>query len=209
MRLVEDYVPTSYADLFNHYYPFMVKLVKRMGIDGGNAEDVASTILIKLLEKDALNYYDPSYISEHSGVKRRAVFRSFLSGFVVSYVRHYRDRQQLLKQREVMSANQLVSEPGTSSPAEWITVFGPTHTDDYESLHYGELVSRIKAQLKSYVPKSKADKSDLPLLFDMILLQMEETGSLNVLELAELFGVSKPTIYAWVTKLQQEILEVL
>lgn len=209
MKLVEDYVPSTYSDLFKHYYPFMVALVVRMGIERRNAEDIASTILIKLIEKDALNYYNPEFVSEYSGVKRKAVFRTFLSGFVVSYVRYHKERQELQKYREPFSVNKEVTASEYTGSGEWLTVFGPSYTEGYEDLHFEYLVNGIKDRLKSFTPSSTNDKCNLPLLFDMILLQMEERGSLNVNELSELFDVSRPTVRSWINRLQSEIVEVL
>src|SRR5215216_488189 len=92
--------PGSYDELFRNYYPFVVGLVGKQGIAVDNREDVASEILLRFYERDFLNEFNPDLTFEVKGRIVRARFKSFLSAFVVNYVRSHRDRQNLRLRRE-------------------------------------------------------------------------------------------------------------
>lgn len=193
-------VPESYADLFEKYYTFVVRLVWRLGIDGQRAEDVASEILLRFYERDFLDKYDPDKVIYHDGERRPARFKSFLTGFVSVYVRGHRDRQALARYREPLSCDQPV---GTGEC--WSDVFGPAVWDDYTRLEEAELVRLIKAHLVLLPPRSKNDICDLPRLFDLIVEQVRHTGRYQVTVLAAEFGISATAVRNWMKYLEAQV----
>lgn len=203
--MTKDFVPESFDELFSHYYVFVVKLVQTFGIDRQNSEDVAMTILSKFLEKDALSDFNPEFASNHNGVTRKAVFRTFLSGFVSVYVRHYRDRQQLQLKREGISHDAPAFTFDSGEPMTWMDYIGPRYYEEFEDLADRELLASIRTHLATTKPRNAQDKCDLPLFFEMTLQQTREHGEVRTEELAELFDVSKTSIQNWLRRLRTEV----
>lgn len=198
--------PVSYEELFRNYYSFVVGLVGKQGISPDNREDVASEILLRFYERDFLNEFDPSLTFEVNGKTVKARFKSFLSAFVVNYVRSHRDRQNLRAKREPLivdgSDRSDYILQGTDSSAMH-------YEDDYSSLYEEELVAKLRAYLVTVPRKSRQDQCDLPRLFDAIVDQVRRNGKYSVKELQEVFGVSPTAIHSWLGWLRQNITQAL
>lgn len=202
----DHYVPTSFEDMFERYYDYVVRLVSQSGIDFQNAEDVAMTILTKFFEKDALSDFDPEFTTQYGGVVRKAVFRTFLSGFVKTYVRHYKERQRIQKDREGFSADTVMffySESGEA--ATWLDLSGPVYEENYDALHEKDLIQSIRAHLDSVPPRNVQDQCDLRAFFEAVLVQTYEDGRVDTATLAEQFEVSKTSIQNWLKRLRSEV----
>lgn len=209
-RLSADFVPESFDELFSHYYVYVVKLVQSFGIDRQNAEDVAMTILTTFFEKDALSDFNPEYTTAHSGIVRKAVFRTFLSGFVSIYVRHYRDRQNLSLKREGISTDStLFTNYETGEPVTWMDYCGPRFYEEFEDHAEEDLINQIRARVAAAKPRNAQDKCDLVLFFELVLQQTKEHGEVQVDELATLFDVSKTSIQNWLKRLRVEVNSVV
>lgn len=209
-KITADFVPDSYSEMFQHYYIYVVKLVTNLGITPQNAEDVAMVILTKFIEKDRLPDFDPEYVSEHGGVKRKATFRTFLSGFVATYVQHQRTIQMKQTYREGQSTNQPVAHSaGTNEGAEWIDLYGPKVTDDHDALAEADLLRQIRVQLAQIPSRNTQDRCNLSYFFEAVLAQTEDKGKADVAELALQFGVSKTTIQNWIKRLRTEVSVVI
>lgn len=203
-----DLVPSTYDELFAAYYDYVVGLVVTSGIDIQNAEDVAMTILTTFFEKDVLADFDPDRHIEYGGVVRKAVFRTFLSGFVKIYVRHYRDRQGINKTREPVILD--APTPGeSSSDMRWIDFVGPTYTDDYSELTYARFVHSVSRQLGCAKPAGPTAKCTLPRFFEAVAEQVEQNGYLNVPELAKSLGMGETSAYNWMNRLRDELPKIL
>lgn len=205
----EDYVPESFEDLFDHYYKFVVSLVSTFGIDYHNAEDVSMTILMIFFEKDVLSDFNPEFVSEFGGVERTAVFRTFLSGFVRTYVRHYVDRQRVLRRREGFSTDTVVAGGGAEQEMTWLDVAGPLYEEEFDSLYEEELVKSIRDHLATVAPKNNQDLCNLPKLFEAVLAQTRADGKVNTEELAAHFGVTRQSINNWQKRLRTEVAKVI
>lgn len=209
-RALGDYVPTSFEDMFAHYYEYVVRLVATSGIDFQSAEDVAMTILTKFFEKDALSDFNPEFSTQYGGVVRKAVFRTFLSGFVKTYVQHYRDRQRIQQDREGFSTDTVLfiyAESG--DPATWMDLNGPTHEDTHDGLYSRELVHAIRTHLKAVPARNGQDQCDLPAFFEAVLRQTFEDGKVDTVALAKEFSVSKTSIQNWLKRLRVEVAKVV
>lgn len=210
-RSSTDYVPADFSDLFENYYPYVTHLVQKFGIEAQNSEDVAMTILTKFYEKDVLADYSPTFTSHHGGVERPAVFSTFLSGFVFSYVRHYRNRQTLGIRREGKSIYAPVGTGeagGVRGFVEWIDVYGPAVDTDYDEVFAADLVRQITAHLAALPPSARA-RVNLVSMFTRIIEQVEQAGKYDVPALSSEFGVSQNSIRNWIHRLRDEITEVL
>lgn len=199
----KSHVPTSYAEVFTHYYPAIVGLVKKFHIDPLRREDVAMTILTKFIEKDVLSDFDPEYIGKN-GQKMR--FESFLSGFVVSYVRYFRERELIQVKRELTLIDTDPNSEDTEEEISWLDKRF-IHVDDTSEVEYEVLVKRIRVHLKTLTVTT--ERNDKALLFDLILWQMEEYGRMDVEELSSLYGVTKTSIYTYIHRLRVEITKVM
>lgn len=208
-KLNSDFIPGTYSDMFQHYYTYVVKMVTKLGIDPQNAEDVAMTILSKFIEKDALADFDPDFQSSYGGVKRTAKFRTFLSGFVATYVQHHRTRQMKQAYREMRSTNQpVVSDSSNNSGdavIEWIELYGPNVIDEHEDLAEQDLIRQIRTRLTASGVRNNQDRCNLADFFEAVLEQSNETGKVDVTALSVQFGVSKTTIQNWIKRLRSEV----
>jgi len=198
---VPNYVPTSFADLFTNYYPYVVNLVKRKGINPQNAEDVAMTILTTFFEKDALSDYDPNHSSS-------AKFQTFLSGFVLIYLRHYRDRQNIVANREPAIVNMPVGRSAGRSVSEWGELFSTPTEESYDGLFMEDLVETITEHL-SAIEESSRSRVQMKEFFDRVLVMANYEGSVNVAALAVEYNVSQNSVRAWLTRLKGEIMTAL
>lgn len=209
-----DQVPADYAEVFQMYYPYMLKLVKKFGMQPAAAEDTAMSILSKFLEKKALEHFDPDYNIEYRGETVKAAFRTYLSSFVVTYVKHHRHRQMVAMSRQGISldTNLIKGASSYGDGTHLITVADsvlPPYEETYEELHTADLIRTIRAHLAELPRRNDQDKCDMLLFFDIIHLQVSETEKLNNEELAEMFDVSKPTILSWKKRLRVELSTIL
>lgn len=209
-RLRGDYVPESFEDMYSHYYEYVVRLVASFGIEQENAEDVAQSILMKFFEHDALSDFDTGYTTSYGGVTRRAVFRTFLSGFVKSYVRHFRERQAIMRVREGLSTETVMFVySDTGHEATWIELHQPVIEDEHDELYEQDLVRSIRSRLATVAPRNAQDQCDLVAFFDAVQAQAQEEGRVDTAALAVEFGVSKTSIQNWMKRLRAEVSVVL
>lgn len=207
--------PEDYTAFFRMYYPYVVALVRRMGITDDRKEDVASEILLRFLERDFLHEFDPSLVFEYDGQKRPARFKSYLSKFVVTYVRGHFDRQQRLRSREWLICDMPYHDrsfSGEYGSNTWIDVHGGV-TDFEDEVLNGLAEEKLVAQLRDHlatVPRrSKHDTCDLPRLFDEVVRQIRRDGEWNVNELKDIFAVSATAMHTWVWWLRENLAEAL
>lgn len=195
--------PDSYEELFRIYYPFVVGLVGKHGISVDNREDVASEILLRFYERDFLNEFNPDLTFEVNGRVVKARFKSFLSAFVVNYVRSHRDRQNLRAKREP-----LLVDDGFDSSAINVSLESG-YEDDYSVLYEEELVEKIRDHLKTVPRKSRQDQCDLLALFDTVVQQVRVNGKYSVKDLQARFGVSPTAIHTWLGWMRLNIANAL
>lgn len=82
--------PRDYSELFETYFSIMCHIVYKSGIAKEDVEDVTMDLLIKFMEKDGINYYDPT---------KPTKFSSMLRGFTATYVQTNRDKQAVRHKR--------------------------------------------------------------------------------------------------------------
>ena len=202
-RITADYVPESFSEMFTHYYSYVIRLVVTMGIDSQNAEDVAMAILTTFFEKDALAQYDPNFEGQH---KRKVLFRTFLSGFVASYVRHFRDMERVRRVRDLTYIDEPVTSSIDNSSYSWIDLFGPVYEEDFDDrLNEEDLIRQIRARLVATARSNSQDRCDMPDLFDQIVEQSKTIGKVDVKALSERFGVSTTSVQNWIKRLRSEV----
>lgn len=201
--------PSSYEELFKTYYSFVVGLVGKQGISVDNREDVASEILLRFYERDFLSEFNPDLTFEVNGRIVKARFKSFLSAFVVNYVRSHRDRQNLRAKREPLIIDSTI--PGSEhSPYLFLNALEKDYyLDDYSGLYEEALVTKIREYLKTVPRKSRQDQCDLVALFDTVVQQVRVNGKYSVKELQARFGVSPTAIHTWLGWMRLNIAKAL
>lgn len=202
----EEPVPTTYAELFDRYYDYVVWIVKRSGIREQDAEDVASEILAKFYEKDFLAKFNPEeWLASHRsdfGTRppKLPKFRGFLRSFVSKYVLQWRDKQYTRDRKEPVRCEDLV--PGTTGT--YLDLLGPTTKLD-TNVEYEDYVRSVRSHLSSLPQKGWRD---LERAFVMMVGQIEQTGRVSRRELAIAFGVSETAVYQLVSDVRRAILDM-
>lgn len=181
-------VPKTDAELFESYYSHIKFLVGRAGIV--NVEDVGMILMEKIIAKGLLDQYNPGH---ESG----ANFKTFLSNFVVSFLRHYIEREAKERYRNPISNDMKVKMGNDESAGEGYYYLDLlVHEDaDTGSVEASELVENVRKTLK--------DDPKLSTFFDFVMFQVEDYGKLEVAELADIFGVTRSTIHNWRNKLRE------
>ncbi len=208
-------VPADYSELFQNYYGFVVRLVSIKGIDDANKEDVASDLLLRFLQRRSLEKFDPTLIFERDGELRPANFKTYLSAFVESYVRGYRDRQQKNRQREALLLDVTVESSDNGGRVSWVELnaqeYGQSqasHEDDVLSMVVQEnMVRSLRAHLATVPRRNATDRCDLVALLDAIVVQIRASGDYSVEKLREQFGVSSTSMHNWVWWMKELLCE--
>lgn len=208
--------PASYADLFQMYYPYVVSLVRKHGIDDNRKEDVASEILLRFFERDFLDKFDPDLVFHYDGQDRPARFKSFLTKFVLTYLKGHRDKQHRLTTREVLIFDLPVNAGKPESfghTTTWGEVYGGearSHEDDVIEQALGaNLVAQMRAYIEGVPRRSRYDTCDLVALFDEVIRQIDQTGEWDVAELRAIFGVSSTAMHSWMWWLRENLAAAL
>lgn len=202
--------PANYADLFQQYYGYVVSLVRRSGIEISRAEDVASEILLRFFERDFLNVFDPTLVFHYQGRAHPARFKSFLTKFVLTYLRGHIDRQDRLHRRELLLCDNPVAATGVTC---WLDVFGDTvdgpDSEIFAFLEEQELVARLRRHIAGVPKRSALDTCDLVALFDAVIEQIRTDGRWNITSLRRRFGVSSTAMHSWMWWLRTNIAAAL
>lgn len=162
-------IPADYSALFTGHFPHMLRVVKELGIDAQDAEDVAMTILAKFVERDALHAFDPEH---ESG----STFSNFIGGFVSAYIKQYQHKQWARRRR---NSKIPVTDPEIANTM--------VHEDVYEDLEYQDLVDTIRKHLVDVPPRVRATLT-LSEVFEKVLVQFDEHGEIRVGELSARLG---------------------
>lgn len=206
-----DYLsaPKDYAELFRIYYVYVVRLVHKHGIDENQKEDVASEILTRFYERGFLEKFDPTLTFVYKGQQRPARFRSFLSKFVLTYVRGHYDKQKRVANREWQVCDLLLTGDSSDAGVRWVDIYGesePSHEDNVlDGVMESDFVRGLRNYLADLPPRSDYDRCDLVELFDTMVDQVRDRGEYNVYELAARFGVSYTAMHQWVWRLRAHL----
>ncbi len=202
-----DYVsaPRDIADLFRIYQPYIIALARKFGIEESRVEDVASEILLRLMEKDVIGSFDPTRVFDYEGQRRPARFKSYLTKIVMQYLKGHRDKQYRQRNREPLLCDAPVARNkdalNGAAPSTWIEMNGPT-TEGPEEV-YGRAVDAadtlaiLRAHMKTVPPRNRYDGCDLPVFFELILSQIAEHGTWSPEEIRAHFKISTTAAHSW------------
>lgn len=198
--------PADYAALYTQYWDYVLTLVRRFGFEENRREDVAAEVLLRFYERDFLAVFDPTLVFEYQGQQRPARFKSFLTKFVLTYLRGLKDKQRRQANREKLICDTVV---GHQVDTAWIDVFGDTVPGADEialgRLEEQDLVQRLREHIKTVPRRSGYDTCDLLALYDAVIAQIREHGVWNVAELRARFGVSNTAMNAWLWRLRENL----
>lgn len=192
-------VPATNAEVFEIYYNHIKFLIRKYGFHEELVEDMASILMLKFVEKEVLADYDPSHAST-------ANFKTFLSGFVMSYLYHHMTRERRKRDIEAYSTDYSYTLDDGSMDL-FIDQCPETYVSDEENIETLDLIIDIRKYL-SENPKVMAKQTravKLEDFFSKVLEQVETQGSVNGKELAAFYGVSTTTISNWMKILRQHV----
>ena len=199
-----DFVPANFAEMYQHYYVYVLRLLVKQGIDQQDADDVAQVLFIKMSEKGLLEQFDPE--REFNG--RPAVFRTLLSGFVLKYAMGFRKRQRITQDREPTLVDTIVKQdhtPGDTNDMTWGETYGPYFEDEYSDVSDSQFRTAIRSHLATARTGRKDSQLDLVALFDEIDRQVTDEGRYSTTDLMAKFSVTRTTIHNWLEKLRVEV----
>jgi DNA-directed RNA polymerase specialized sigma24 family protein len=202
----KNFVPKDFAEMYRHYYVYVLRLLVQQGIDYDDADDVAQTLFIKMDERGLLEKYDASL--EFEG--RPALFSTMLSGFVIKYALGFRKKQNIQRAREKTwidqdTVLQRTSDENMDNANSWIDVYGPTFEEEYSTLTDAEFRSHIRSSLAKAHPGRIDTKLDYVALFDEIDHQVMLDGKYDVTKLMAKFEITRTTAHKWLEKLRIEV----
>lgn len=193
--------PESYDAFYRQYQPVFVSLAAKNGIDEHNREDVASELMERCMRFDVLKKFDPNLYFDYKGEKRQARFRTYVGNFAELALRGKRDKQNTLKQRELLICDQVMNEEDDNgNKSTWREHFGkaeqePDHADIViEALASDQEAQAVRARLAEVAPRSPNDECDLVALFDALREQVLTYGEYRVKDLQPKFGCSNTTL---------------
>ncbi len=209
--------PDNYEDLYRTYFDYVCSLVRRHGIQEASSEDVASEILLRFFERDFLSVFDPTLVFEYKGEARPARFKSFLSKFVIRYVRGHWDRQHRLLSHEKLLCDMPLgtgySISGDANTATWLDVHGEAAEDHaadvIEAVDEAQLIALCRDHLKTVPRKSHFDQCDLVAVFDAIVEQLHTTGQYSVSDLRRTLGIGPTAMHSRIWWLRENLAQVL
>lgn len=203
MSSVISDAPASNAEVFQQYHYYVRSLIARYGFDQQFVEDMASIIFTKWIEKDVLSDYDPTKKWESYGKVRTANFQTFLSGFVIQYLYHYKTREDRRASIECESVDfELPQADGSQAP--WLDAQPEGVTNDLQSVEMVELVLDIEKYLHGVKPTRHCSMEDF---FAAVMRQVTAYGRVNIASLADEFNVSRSSIQNWLKLLREHIKE--
>jgi hypothetical protein len=177
--------PQNDAEVFTDYFAFIKWHVVKAKIEDRNVEDVAMDLLLRYLERGGVeDLFDP---------ERGVLFRTALSGFCRSYLYHIKEQEVKQTFRYGLSANRTVGDDEDTPILDLQGYVTPDQTEDTDT---SVEVSRIRRKI------AHSGDAKLLLFFDMVMLQVEEHGQIDVAELTSLFNVSSQTIHNWKKRLR-------
>ncbi len=207
--------PADYCALFREHYPFVVGLARKYGIEERRVEDVASDILLRLIERDIIGMYRPELTFEHNGRTHTANFRSYLASHVIRYLMGQRDKQGRDNHRYVLNFDLPVV--GHQVPFDDPITFGelnspPTESPEFEviaDMACRDTVEYLRKYLSTVHARSMYDPCDLVVLFDAVVEQISRYGMWEAKELADSMGIGVTAIHQWMWWLRENIAKAL
>jgi hypothetical protein len=172
-------------------------------IPAQDVEDVAMDIMSRLIERDVVGMFDPGMTFSHDGKDIPAKFRTFLTAQVHLYVQGQRDKLGRQRKRELLIVD---TPPPEGSGQSWGDILGGSE-DDLSGLDAAEWVRQARAFLATVPRRSDRDACDLVRLFDGLIAQVTETGTVSVAQTAADLGVSTAVTSRWVRWLRTSLRE--
>lgn len=184
--------PADYAQLFEEYIGFVRALVIAGGVRPADADDAASEILIKFIEKDALTWYDPEKVHhkavDGTVVDKTASFKTLLRRFVSLYNRQVRDRQYNRDRRESVRLDAEITAP------DLVVALGRRHAPDpADEVTTVESARVLLREIRYNLAKIPWGLETFAIVFDAAVEAYTETNILSATTLAEALDVPLPT----------------
>lgn len=194
------HVPDNYAQVFKSYFEFVCSLVIKYGIEEQSAEDVASSILLKFIERDSLTHFDPTMEFTHGAKTYKARFKTYLASFVRIYVQHYRTKQGKVYRREPLTC-----DAPTADGSAWIDVFGPTCDGGLDEAERTLMVTSVLESARLRL----SDDPDMATFFEAVQGQVISLGTFRIARLQKELGVSRAVVKSRLDQMRSALAEAM
>lgn len=196
-----DYVaaPKDDAEFHKLYYPFFVNSAAKKGFTENDREDVASEMLLRHLERNSREEFDPDRSFEFQGKLHPARFKTFIGRNIELTMRGHRDKIARHTRREVPIGTFGVKDQ--SAKDSWQAMVDDVQEDHADAVHdmideaaEADMVRRLLARIP---PRNAHDRCNLVDVFDAVRAQVVAYGEYDIPKLAEFFGVAITTMHSW------------
>jgi hypothetical protein len=194
-----DFIPADMAELAEHYYGFIIGMVRKFGIPDQEAQDSVQYILERLDKTGALTQFDPGHLTEHQGRQVKTRFSTFLGAKVMRYCLGERGRILKRASHELQIVDDTMSSDGM---AHLLSGLRFAREDDYSALDAADSITAMRDHLAAIPPRSDRDTCDLVALFDELVAEVEQDGAFTYAGIQERFKVSGTTAGAWLSRLR-------
>lgn len=172
--------PTSFEEMYKTYYPHVLQMACKAGLDPDEMQDAANHIMMKFYERDFLNLYDP---------ERGAAFSTYLLGSVRLYLRHFYTKKNLQVKREGIYVDDLLVDIENKFPVY------------FES----ELEDMAWGRIRDYMDE-RCSPEELA-IFEVIVQQTKEASRISYGAVSERAGISKADAKTLVDQVKYYLLD--
>lgn len=192
--------PADYADLVRNYYGMARSIVaKHPGVRPEDVEDLTQDMMVKVITKDVLSWYDPNKTFQTPSGPRTARFASLFRSVVRKYLRTPVETMEKKASREPVRLEQ-----PSANGEMWMEVYAPLVDDDSpaQAIVTTEL-DRAYRHLATV--KLGENMTGDVVLRAMVVTAVENGGHLRRTPLAQRLGVQDTTATRWIRKVRKEL----
>jgi hypothetical protein len=192
--------PADYEDLVRNYYAMARSIVaKHPGVRPDDVEDLTQDMMLKVMTRDMLSWYDPNKTFETPSGPRTARFASLFRSVIRKYLRTPVETLGRKAAREPVRLEQ-----PTSSGELWMEVYGPVDLAVTEDQVF--VTTELKRAYRHLgAIQLGPDMTGDVVLEAMVVTAAENGGYLRRIPLAERLGVQDTTATRWIRKVRREL----
>lgn len=204
--------PVNYDQFYREWGSFFPPMVKRNGIDESNKEDVSSEIMLRMIQRDFLSFYDPARTFVHDGKTHSASWKTFLASNINLYCRGQRDKIKRCNDREMLVMDKPTHYQDIDSKwGEWWGVDAIVSHEDavIAEIDSSNTLTGLRAHLGTVPRRNTFDKCNLVELYDAVMDQINTIGRMNAKLLEEKFAMSTSGMAGWIKWFEANVCEYL
>jgi hypothetical protein len=191
--------PENYEDLVRHFYGLIRgQVAKAHGANPEDVDDLTQDMIVKLIQRDVLSWYDKDKVFETPNGPRTAKFPTLLKSVVRKFLRTPIETRIMKAAREPVRLEQ-----PTATGEMWAEVYAPADPEDYEAEVYVEFeMNRAYRHLATI--RVGVDMT-MDTVFAAMVHQAQDDGRLVRKRVARLLGVQDSTMTRWAREVFAEL----